>query len=322
MPVASSYPGITTEGVIGQFYKRYEELSKSAWINNIATPFTSTQEIETYKWLGATPGVREWVGPRIAKQLRENGLTIQNKKWEDTLDISVDDLRRDKTGQIMIRVNEMARKAADHPWKLLIDQINAGTATTFGNAYDGTTFFSTTHSEGASGTQINNLAAAQVAALNVTTTTAPTQVEAADALLGVINYMQGYLDDQGDPLNENATSFAVLCNNNLAGPFSAVVNSSTLSGASGVVRDNFIRGAYQIQLMPTPRYTSTSSFVVFRTDVEAKAMIWQQELAPQVTALAEGSDYEFQNDSHQFGLKAIYNVGYGLWQYAALATFS
>ncbi len=39
-----------------------------------------------------------------------------------------------------------------------------------------------------------------------------------------------------------------------------------------------------------------------------------------VGAKAEGSEYEFDNDAHQYGIKAIRNVGYGYWQYASHAT--
>jgi hypothetical protein len=43
-----------------------------------------------------------------------NGMSITNKTFEATLKILVDDLRRDKTGQILIRVRELADGRGDH----------------------------------------------------------------------------------------------------------------------------------------------------------------------------------------------------------------
>jgi phage major head subunit gpT-like protein len=42
----------------------------------------------------------------------------------------------------------------------------------------------------------------------------------------------------------------------------------------------------------------------------------------QVSAIAEGSEEEFKHDRHLYGIKAIRNAGYGLWQHAIRATLS
>src|ERR1051325_2608810 len=77
-------------------------------------------------------------------------LTIVNKTWESTIRIDADEQRRDKTGQIMVRVNELARRVATHPNKLLSTLISSGASSA---CYDGQYFFDTDHSEGDSGTQ-------------------------------------------------------------------------------------------------------------------------------------------------------------------------
>jgi len=38
--------------------------------------------------------------------------------------------------------------------------------------------------------------------------------------------------------------------------------------------------------------------------------------------IAEGSEEEFRNNRHLYGLKKIGNVGYGLWSGAVLTTFN
>jgi phage major head subunit gpT-like protein len=42
----------------------------------------------------------------------------------------------------------------------------------------------------------------------------------------------------------------------------------------------------------------------------------------QISALAEGSEEEFKNDRHLYGIKSMRNVGFGFWQKACLVTFT
>ena len=59
-------------------------------------------------------------------------------------------------------------------------------------------------------------------------------------------------------------------------------------------------------------------FVTFRTDGRLKAFIRQQETDVAMKAKAEGSEFEFDNDAHQYGVDTWRNVGFGRWQYAVL----
>jgi len=145
---------ITERQIIGSFYKTLTQDVGGAWINSVSNYFTSDQASEEYAWLGMSPTLREWVGGRNAKGFKENSLTIKNKHYEATLDVLLRDLRRDKTGQILTRINEMARRTNAHWNSLLSTLILNGAATA---CYDGQYFFDTDHSEGASGTQSSRL---------------------------------------------------------------------------------------------------------------------------------------------------------------------
>lgn len=315
--------GIASRAIIGRFYELLEGAFDKSWVSKVGMLFNSDQSSETYKWLGMSPAMREWVNGRLAKGLRENGITIANKTFEATLEIGVDDIRRDKTGQIDIRIGELADRTATHWESLLSTLIANGNGATSGLAYDGQYFFDTDHSEGDSGTQLNELAAAQVAALNVGTATAPTQAEAASALLGVIGYMLGFKDDQGEPIHGNARQFLVMTPVPLWGPFLAAATQNTLIGAAGAVSPNPLAGSgIQLQVACNPRLSWTANFAVFRTDARTKPFILQEEEGVTVSALAENSEEEFKNNRHLYGVKAIRNVGYGMWQHAARATLS
>ncbi|MFH1370358.1 MAG: Mu-like prophage major head subunit gpT family protein [Planctomycetota bacterium] len=314
--------GLGSRAIIGKFYAALEAATGQSWVGRIAMMMNSDQESETYKWLGMVPALREWIGGRQAKGFRENGLTITNKTWEATLEILVDWIRRDKTGQIAVRISELAKRAIEHDAKLLSTLIANGTGATSGLCYDGQYFFDTDHSEGDSGTQLNLLAAAQVPALDVTTATAPTSAEATKAILGVVAYMLTYKDDQGEPMNDNAREFLVMTAPVLwaqlaQGIIQPVVTSGETNAIVALKADGF-----NISIAANSRLTYTTQFVTFRTDAPAKPFIVQEEEPMSVSALAEGSEEEFKNNRHLYGIKRISNVGYGYWQYAAHATLS
>jgi len=312
--------GLGSRAIIGKFFAALEQYTGLSWIDLVSVLFDSDQESETYKWLGQSPVMREWIGGRHAKGFRENGITIVNKKFEATLDVPCDWLRRDKTGQINVRINEMAQRAVGHYGKLLSTLIANGTGAASGLCYDGKYFFGADHSEGESGTQKNVLTSSEVAALGVTSATAPTITEAIAAILGVIAYMLGYKDDQAEPMNSEAKNFLIMTSVTLW-PYLVHAVLGEPSAESNVLKELKKQG-FTVSVAANPRLTYTTQFVTFRTDAPAKSLIRQEEEKLTVDAKAEGSDYAFDNDQYQYGIKNICNVGYGYWQYAAHATFS
>jgi phage major head subunit gpT-like protein len=322
-------PRITSSGIMGQVYTQQELYTAASWIDRVAMRIPSNQEVEEYAWLGSAPKLREWIGPRIAKGLRENGMTIRNKKFEATMRIEADWIRRDKTQQIQMKINEFAAAPMDHDAENLSTFISNGTGSTNGLCYDGQYFFDDDHSEGSSGTQKNLLTSSEVGALNVTTAAAPTPYEVTKAVLGVIAYMMNYTDDSGNKrVNANAAEFLIMTSPALMPSFAPAFGASLINTGSGGV-DNPLLAAQKVMdngmklsLAINPLLTYTTQFTVWRTDTLVKPLIIQEEVDVEYTVLGEDSDYYFAEDACQFGLKRICNWGYGLWQYAAHATLS
>jgi phage major head subunit gpT-like protein len=103
-------------------------------------------------------------------------------------------------------------------------------------------------------------------------------------------------------------------------PFAALMaNDYIAAGQSNLIKN--IDG-FEFSLAVNPRLTGTAAFYVFRADGQTKPFIRQEEEAITVSAIAEGSELEFRENKHQYGVKAIRNVGYGYWQHACLYTFT
>lgn len=312
----SNLSALSSRAILGQFYNTLAATQLPGWVPATALTVESNMETETYKWLGMTPAMREWVGGRDAKGLRLNGLTIANKTFESTLKISADDMRRDKTGQVMARIDELAVRAALHPAALLSTLILSGEDTV---CYDGQYFFDTDHSEGDSGTQDNDRVFDISDEGTGGTAAAPTPLTIQRSVLKAVAAIMGFKDDQGEPMNETAAEFAVMVPPTYMGPTLTAMTSATLSNTEDNPLANG-RAGFIVRPFVNPRLNWTTKLAVFRTDGRVKPFIFQEEQGTQVDAVAEGSELEFNTREHHYGVSRICNVGFGYWQHACLIT--
>ncbi len=105
-----------------------------------------------------------------------------------------------------------------------------------------------------------------------------------------------------------------------AGLVQAIGLNSFASGA-----DNPLKAMPGIKLTPifNPRRSAaTAEFDIFRMDGNVKSFIHQTEVPLTTTMVGAGSETEFEEDAHKFGIKVVEGAGYGYWQGAAEVTFS
>lgn len=309
----AQFPSISDRAVIGYILQDLDGATKNSWAGRMCNRFQSNMGTEKYAGLGNAPLMREWIGAKLAKQLKEYPFTIDNKDWESTLEVKRKDLQRDKTGQLIMRTAQLAMRAAEHEEKLLSALIDGADGSTNGTAYDGQNYFSDTHSVGASGTIDNNIAS------DIATTTAPTSTEMSAAIMASIQALYGFKDDTGEPSNQNAREFIIMVPTVF---WSAAITAITKDRLSANADNPLLNIGLSLSVVQNPRLTWTTKFATFAVDGAAKPMIIQEENPPSVEVLGEGSDWAFHNASHLYSLIKSGNVGFGRWDKAVLTTFT
>ncbi|MBT4177749.1 MAG: hypothetical protein HOE02_05625 [Candidatus Marinimicrobia bacterium] len=313
---------ITERQIIGWYFMQLAAFAGMGWINAISNFFRSDQAIETYPWLTMSPAMREWIGGRNAKGFTENYLQIKNKLYEATIEFLVSDLKRDKTGQIRARIEEFATKGNSHWASLLSTLILSGAATT---CYDGQYFFDDDHEEGDSGSQSNDLSIdiSALPAVKGGSTTAPSVEEMQLCIMQAITAIMGFKDDQGEPMNEDALKFLVMVPMSLWQSAVTAAATPTQVAASQTAFEGLRQQGLEISVVPNARLSTwTESFAVFRADGKIKPLIRQEESDVELKVKGYGSEFEFDNNAHQYGIDASRNVGLGRWQGACLVTMT
>ena len=307
---------LTERGILGIFFDALESSFDEMWASRIGLLIPADAESQTHRWAGQTPKMREWIGGLLAKGLNDFGVTIVNRDFEGSIEISAHDKRRDKTGGLLRRIGELASQANDHWNQLVIDVILEGTI----NSYDGVSYFNDTHTPGDASAFDNLLTSATIPALGVTTPARPTREEASDILVQGASHFFNAQDDKGSPANQGAKKFLILCPPNMSVGFrQAVAHDLQITGG----RNKTVQLGWDWEVVPEPRLSDTDVAFLFRTDAPSnKPVILQSEVDPFVDVIAEGSEHAKKNNSHLYTVKATRYVGPGEFRQCLKMTLS
>lgn len=128
----------------------------------VAGYITSDGKSNTYAWLTQFPAFREWVGSRLHKLAAEQAYTVDNKKFEATLDVLRTDVEDDSFGHYGDIAQSYGVSVLDLQDDLIFKALKAGFSSV---CYDGQYFFDTDHpvyaNEDGTGavTQVSNMQA-------------------------------------------------------------------------------------------------------------------------------------------------------------------
>ena len=298
--------GLLTKGLKSEFFNRFE--GTQTHFQDLATRIPSTSDSETYRWLGTVPQVREWGTGRVTQGLRTETYSVENLKYEATIEVDRDEIADDQTGQIRLRVGELAGRAATHK-DFLIGQLLINGATSGFNSYDAVTFFNDAHVSGSSGSQDNDLTFTAVLVSD------PTVIEFKGALKQAISQMLAFKDDQGQPMMISASELVCVVPPTMFFTALEAINASMISSTS-----NVLEGAARV--IAFPWLTTATTWYLLKADGVIRPFIFQDREPIEFNALAEGSEEAFKREKFLYGVRARYRLTYGYWQFAVRTVFT
>jgi len=332
--MASTFDSVWVPTLEGNFLTEYEGVLEQTWSYPLCKKIDAQDEFIKAVDVDSVGAVKLFANNRRQAQ-KPNVYTLiqQNLPYELTMDIDVEDVRRDKLGIFESRAQEMGGKFADHINKLVISQIQANP-----KCFDGVNFFASTHPVNGT-TQSNVFTSANMGVLassNYTGSTAanPTPVQMAAVILYAQASFYGLIDNAGDPINGGAKEFTFVTSNPgvYAGMVTAINSLQLSQGQTNILismqdgnrKDSVNPKSITYRAMFDPRLGSLTSttFYGFRTDSPVKPFIWGEESGLEIQHLGDGSDHAVKENKYLWGAKTVRSVGVGRYQHAASYTLS
>lgn len=244
-----------------------ERMNYTPFYPKIATVRKSTTNEENYAWMGAMPGMREWLGDRIANDLRAATFLVENKDYEMTVEIPKKAIDDDRYGMYGDVIGNMAEEAVRYPDEVLASDIeNAGSIP----VADGQYFYDSDHSWGESGTQSNDIS------VDIVTPASPTATEFKTAFQAAVAKMFSFVNDKGKKfwrgMVQSMTGLAVGIPVNMRQAAYEAFESVIISNSTNVVID-------KPQIITLPELTTTTKFHVWKLDGRLKPFLFQERQA-------------------------------------------
>lgn len=297
--------------------------TRNTFWQGVAMELPSTSAKNLYPWLNQIPGIRKWTGDRQLQGIGASKYELENEDYEESIVVDRNNIEDDSYGIFAPLMTMMGDECGRFRDQLAFQVLSSGFAVA---CYDGQYFFDTDHAEGDSGAQSNkiNVAIAGLPAAVHGSTSAPSVEEMQQAILKGIVQILSFVDDRGEPMNENAQEFLVMVPAGLSMVAYAAVSGLATAALAQNLNPNLLKN-FRVNVAVNVRLTIagwTTKFAVFRTDSPVKALIRQSEQEIELKMKAEGSEFEFDNDAWQFGLDGWRGVGYGHWQRAVQVTLT
>jgi len=274
----------------------------------ICTEIKSNKSLETYDWLGATPKMQEWISERAPKGMLEHNFTVKNKDFEASIKVDRNAIEDDLYGQVTLRAHQLGEEAKRYLDEYISTTVANGTVNA---CYDGQNFFSTSHSEGASGTQSNSPSAS--ASYKADTSA---HINAGARL--AISAMQLFKNDQGKLAGVNPTH--VMVPTALQWIFQETFDPNVIGASGGSsVKDVSLKGRLKIIVNPylTTDGSDVTNSVYYYLDLSksVKPFIFQNRKEPEFVALDKPDDYGyFMKKEILYGVDMRFNMAYGDWR--------
>ena len=304
MIVKSDTPQLLLSGLQPIFQKAYD--AGEIIHDRIATTVNSKKDTESYAWLGAVTGMKEWTDERQDSDVKEHDFSIKNRSWEGSIAVDRDAVEDDQYGQINVRVKDLGTRAKQFPDELLFELLSQGNLTTGTSTnfvgkniacYDALSFFSASHPVGST-----------------------TQSNVGSTALGIaslqagITAMRRFQDDKNKPMP--VTPDLLVIPPDLEWTARELLNSAYFPAegtATAKLATNVLKGVVDLQVANW--LSDTANWFLLATKGTVKPLLFQMRRKPEFVALTTGQD-AFMRKKWWYGVDARYNAGFGEWRNA------
>jgi len=123
-----------------RFQQGYQR-RKTYW-QQYAEEVPSSTKQNVYTWLAELPGLRKWVGPKLARNIAARAVALINDDYEDTMEIDRNDIDDDVAGVYGRKAELMGDAGSRWGDDLVTSALINGNSTV---CFDGQNFFDTAH---------------------------------------------------------------------------------------------------------------------------------------------------------------------------------
>jgi phage major head subunit gpT-like protein len=291
--VSDIAPELLEAGLRAEFFEAFQNYqSRDVW-KKVCTVIQSTQDTETYAWLGALPRMFEFIDERLVQGMQKHAFTVPNRKWESTIGITREALEDGHYAQIKSRIQQLATAARLHYDELLAEALLRGETTP---CYDGANFFAVDHTLDTlmGPITMSNLGSYDLDDAGLSATRAA---------------MTSYRDDKGKVLGVLPNTLIVPPQ--LEDQAVRLLNSRQLT-ADG--QTNVHAGRYALHVLPELSDDASNMWFMAHSDWRGMNPFVLQERSPvEFTALEGNSEAGFYRDEYVYGVRARYNIASALW---------
>lgn len=129
-------------GFRADFQNAFNAMHGQTHYERVATVVPSSTASNTYGWLGNMPMLREWVGDRSVKDIKQHGYQILNKGFESTVSVKRTDIEDDQVGIYRPLMEGLGKAAAQFMDQQIFGLLKNGDTQL---CYDGQFFFDVDH---------------------------------------------------------------------------------------------------------------------------------------------------------------------------------
>lgn len=289
--------GLATKGALGNFYERLDSIVTVYDKHALKVP--STTKTETLGMAGFVPAPRQFLDSRRVQSMMDFTYSVTNNEYELTLLIPRNEWEDDQTGQIKLRMQELADVWGTYKDSLFATLLAAGNVAGNNDPF-GNTFHGDSHTIGTGGVCDNNLTGNYTAG----------QVTAADALNIIAEARTAfttYRDDTGRPFAPHAANvMRVIVNGSHERGFWEAVNATLVnSGNSNEWGSAVLQG---VDVLP---YLSTADELFFSYLGGARRPFIYLERTPLEVVILDGANDVADNNGVKVLCRQRFLLTYG-----------